>query len=586
MVDKPVSLTPVRLEELRGQALARVLNLNELERHAVAAAAPSGADSGVTPSLQVSELKGQVLVNASGARQLLKHVTSAAASTGSDASVSSALQLQELGAQALVSFVALSDQRFQKHNVSASALTGAEGGHQGSLQLEKLGAEFLLGQESAVSAPKTPISGGGSLFLKNWAVAFRLLTSWQTTSRRSPTAGKIERVSLQSKPQRELSFAWTVCDDDELNELEQALRDMTGSKQLLPIYADVSELKPSGDGTALLWSEDDVLFSSVTALLSDAATSEQVTIDTTNRRFRANGAVALFAIDAEGKLDATEDVLYYNILSVQASGLTLDADSFPSLSFTNKRWFAVPVLLCEIVTEPRKEFLRKDGVSVFIDAIEVLSKSSLAPASLPDTASTPELLLAPDASSQITGSLRRPSLLVQSGRSIVLEGQGERYEYVQSWPMTLTRAEWQSLTELFDGRRGRWLPFVFPDHSATFDSFGISNSTSLFLKPGTSYAKFQQRLAHSGYVAVLFNDGSFVIRQVSTISDQSVSWLVVVTEAFDNSTYSEADVVSVFPARLGFFDNDTLEETWVAPDTVQVSFSTVENVDPGGVDLL
>ncbi len=585
MVDKPLSLTPIRLEELRAQALARVLNLNELERHEVAASAPVGSASGVTPALQMTELKGQVLVNASGANLAHKHLVSAAAPVGEDSDVTPSLRLEEIGAQALVSFLALSDQRLQRHAVSASAVAGADSGVEAPLRLEKLGAQFILRQEASVTAPKTPIEGGGVFFLHNWAVAFRALTTWQTTTRRTVSGSNLERVSLASRPQRELSFAWTVCDDDAVNEVEQALRDMTGTKQLLPIYPDAVELQTAGDGTAVLWSDDGVLFSSVTASFSDSTASEQVTIDTTNRRFRANGAVALFALNGVGELHPDEDVLYYNILSVQESGLTLDAESFPSLDFSGKRWFAVPVLYCEIVTEPRKEFLRKDGVTILVDAIEELSKASLAPAALPDTSSVPELLLSPDVSSQVTGSLRRPGLLAQSGRSLVLEAQGERYEYVQSWPMTLQRAEWATLTELFDGRRGRWLPFLYPDHSATFDAFGITNTTSLFLKPGRDYAKFQQRMAHARYVAVLFLDGTFAIRQISTISDQSVSWLVVLTQGFGQTEYAESDIVSVFPARQGFFDNDTLEETWIAPDTVQVQFSTVENVDPGGVDL-
>lgn len=549
-----------------------------------------GAESGENSvPLEAIELAGQALVaDAPVPFNFVERAEAAVALEVFDGPNSS-LEALETAGQALVSLQQVAENRLQRVSASAALVVGEDANVLVAAEwLETAGQALIFLTDIETESSLVPIVDDSPFFLQNWASQVRISTTYNTQTRRSPRTDKVERVSLAARPRRTVEILWTF---DSVRDAEAAMfaaRKFTDTEQMIPLYPDTVELQVVGAGgseeTAILWSNDGVLFSDVEVLMSTTNVETNVVFDTTNRRFEANGAVLFFALDPCNEILETQR---YNIIAVTPEGLVLNSESPPVFDFEGKRWFAVPELLCEIQIEPQMENLTSRVTGVSLLALEKFGPTALAPSALPNAQELSSWDIAPDADRSVATSYRRAARLQEVGRADVVEAPGDRYELVQTWPMTLDRAEWYQLLRLFDGNRGRWLPFLVPEHSESA-TFGFSSGSSIFLEPlaDVDFPAFAQRFIDAQRVALIGRKdfkGQVFYFTVVDVKNLGVAWELQTVEQVP--MYGFADIEAVCPARLVYFESDTLDELWIAPDACTVDFSTVEDVKPGSVSF-
>lgn len=491
-------------------------------------------------------------------------------------------------------------------------------------------AVVLTGGEELVPPIVLPDAETNPMFLANWADSFEITNTWQTTLEASFENGNIEAVSLQERPQRKLQFSWLFGSvNDQLRQkrmqLYEALKNMTGGRTFFPLYSDVVSITDGAGSsvstTALNWASTCENMAVTEYLMSDNGTLACENIvpddeyDLTCRRYYQYKPVGLFATNWQHHL-IPDTVNYYTIDTVSSNSITFADANFPTLDFgdtvnqTARNWHMVPMVYCELVSEPQIEDVAPGIQVVTIEAYEVFGPTAL-PALRAPYEVTPTLDLKtnfPNHIEPVSSSYRRTVAAGNQGRGRFVEPLGDRHRVVQEWSLALHRDDWCAaggMGDIWDGCKGPWRPFLCSEQSDYLMCQGAEQSTSLiYFEPAAidqindppnvsltpselselGYQEWSNRVVEAGMIVIVDFQGNETYKTVVQTQNFITTWAIEVSEGF-STDIPAGQIQRVYPGRLFRFDSNTLIERWLSPCHVQMSVRLEEDNDSADVQI-
>ena len=434
----------------------------------------------------------------------------------------------------------------------------------GSIQIHRHAIEVLA--RRAVP-PITPLSfpTGLDFFLHNWVEGVAMETRYMTDITRSPTTLAEERRGLLERPQRQLKVEFLHGTVAEVDRLLVNLRRLTNENLVVPLFQD-------------------------TVIVTDSATlQDEINGNFRYRRFFDGGRVAVFTQNPTSEsLKLSADVDIYQIEAVFSDHIQVERNL--DQAYADNTWFVVPLMDLEIVLQPEITHHTTTTVEVSLTLNEVVGKNALPPSftgGVPDgwhqQLGLPVFEFDLDWDGGITTTYKRYGQRRTEGRKPVVVPDGPRYVQVQDFKLKLDRPDFWRVLNLFDSRRGRldlfweidqenmWTVLDTDPQFIDVQSFGI-------------FADFSADFTdHAG---IVMNDGTVYIREINTIQDVG-PWRISLVAGNDLPDPIDVSEIKRFSrARMKRFDADSLPEKWHNTEAVDTSFSTIEVLAEGEIDIV
>ena len=415
--------------------------------------------------------------------------------------------------------------------------------------------------------PITPLSfpTGLDFFLHNWVEGVAMETRYMTDITRSPTTLAEERRGLLERPQRQLKVEFLHGTVAEVDRLLVNLRRLTDENLVVPLFQDTVIVTDSGTG-------QDNIFGNFRY-----------------RRFFDGGRVAVFTQNPTSEsLKLSADVDIYQIEAVYVDRLQVDRNL--DQAYADNTWFVVPLMDLEIVLQPEVKHHTTTTVEVSLTLNEVVGKNALPPSftgGVPDgwhqQLGLPVFEFDLDWDGGITTTYKRYGQRRTEGRKPVVVPDGPRYVQVQDFKLKLDRPDFWRVLNLFDSRRGRLDLFWEIDQE---NMWTVLDTDPQFIDV-QSFGIFADFAADfTDHAGIVMNDGTVYIREINTIQDVG-PWRISLVGGNDLPDPIDVSEIKRFSrARMKRFDSDSLPEKWHNTEAVDTSFSTIEVLAEGEIDIV
>jgi len=372
----------------------------------------------------------------------------------------------------------------------------------------------------------------------NWETSCSLETAFETTVTSAADSVKEERRSLLGHPARTMDFNWRGLTREKLHKLLVHLRNISSGYWVAPLYPDQILLAQN--------------YTSGTTIYAP----------TTDRRFFEGGRVLVLADD--GTFDWAE------ISSVLEDRLVLKsalANSYPA-----SRTSIFPCLDVEPLMLADASFITGRVADLSLTVQEIIGPNTLpGQVGVPDGFDTfqdlPILDFEHNWIEALSASFSREGSLDTLGRGRVFHLRGSRPRLILNPSLLLQRADAMQMIRLFEGRKGRALPFWQLDPEDVWEVLS-RDSGGLNIEPQGEFEDFEDSFDFLGIRDV---NGKVHVREVLSLTDYTTYWRVSVSPAMPSE-----QIVSVARARLTRFNTDALGEEWVSTEVLRAGFETIE----------
>lgn len=416
------------------------------------------------------------------------------------------------------------------------------------------GQERLSVDSSVITATEL------QFFLHNWIQQFLIRTAFLTDVFQATTLAE-ERKSLLDRPDRDVTINLTGLKQIEVLQIEMALNHAAIEDTLWPLYPDFTEL-------------------------TTEATSSQndLVCDVTFRRFFPGAKVLLVQFESTGR-----EVLQTEfgvIDKVKSDRITL-VDSLTNTFALNSRVY--PLFVARVQLDTFMQFPSDSTIDLQFTLSEVSGPSALArltvdqPSSFTtrDLDGVPIFDLQRNWSQSITKRLRRTGTSTPTGRSVLTSVLGDRALSIYDLEyLKLNRADSWELLKFFDWARGRFRAFWFVSPETVFN-FNAISQTSVSVVEDVPKEDLRAFMEH---VAIVMKDGTIYIREVATVITVAGNNIILWSDVIPVVLLADIDRVTF--GNLVRFDQDAIEELWMANESIMTSLSlaelTNEKTTPGG----
>lgn len=390
-------------------------------------------------------------------------------------------------------------------------------------------------------------------FLHNFADLVEIESTWMTAVTEADASLAEERVGLVDRPKRAVTFLWSSVRKSEVFRFLMTLaRQATDWPAQIPLYSDQA----------------------VTTASSSATT---INCPTTDRRFRVGGDVVIMSIGADGRPGNVE---VKTISSFTASAITLTGaltNTYAAESLVFPVIYGDEILEADVrsVTDEVAQ-VRLTIASQFDSAYGTAASSAAGanPSGFSTQAGLPILGVEPNWATGPGIGVRRKASTPISGKATIQHVRGERCQFALDFGLTrVTRAEAMAVIRFFDSRGGRLMPFWVVAPQAMFEPTVLTTG----YVDVTAYGDLADAEDFVTYLGLLMSDGTYYVRQVSTITVNGSDWRIALTAVLPS--LSLANVVRVAPAYLVRFVSDALVERWVTDAVCEIPISVVEVVE-------
>lgn len=432
------------------------------------------------------------------------------------------------------------------------------------VKVSRISGECFARRGSAGPVSPLPVNPGAEVFLHDWADNLVLRSSYLTDVESSNT-GAESRLGLRLKPARSMDLVWRQTlneyDAGDLSRLDRLyvfLRKLTDDRFPVPLYCDQRVLE-----TAYL-STDDTLF-----------------FDASHGRWFTGARVAVVQLTHTGSYSSHS---LHILESVQSDHVVFDA---PLGVDVRAYSIILPLMDCEITLET--EMLQEHGclAEVTLTVNEVPGASALpatkadTPAGAPTHRGIPIFNIEPDWASGIRRRRSRQGAEFSAGRGRAVAPEASRSREVHELNFTNERASYWQIVQFFDTRRGRLRDFWHIDQEQIWTASVLATG-SIQLEPFGVFADFEEEL-EGGLIGLFMSDGSYHVRDVSSVNDLGVTYQVLLTP--DLPALSAANVVRIARARAVRFDSDEMEETWAHAGLASTQLRIIETLEEKDVVL-
>lgn len=396
-----------------------------------------------------------------------------------------------------------------------------------------------------------PLTTGAEFLLHNWASELEIENAYETAISISATEGAEERCGILLKPERTLTFKWSRSGQVDVDKVFRFLERATRAQLPFPLYSDATD---------------------VTTFASATAGNATVLLNTTESRFFNGARVALLRLDHAYQIVSSE---FYEILSRTGASLTF---STPLVADVPAGSIVVPMIDCEIVLEPQATETHGQLVEVSLSVLEVAGRSQLPAISTgsPDGFSTyqgfPIFNVDPNWGSPVAHSYSRQGQSYKRGRKTVVYATAERARGTEKYGISCNRTVAWGVLRFFDSRRGRLRTFFQVDQDYLWT---VQSAAGVFIEINKlgDFTEFQIAL-NPGWIGIVMEDGTAVVREVVTVQDLPSSWRITVLDALP--TIATPQIVRAARARKVRLASDALTEKWLHTGLFSTDWETLE----------
>lgn len=399
------------------------------------------------------------------------------------------------------------------------------------------------------------------LFFANWSDEIEVTTTWPVSIGAGRSSAE-KRAVAGAKPNRMLRFTLTSTTPQESWLLKNFLLRMGICRSMVPLYCDYATLTAPTSGATL-------------------------TCDTTFKRFFPSARVVL-AIPVHG---GTTFQIYETkaISSLTTSSITLASSPSRVYPIGSR---VMPVLECDVLPESSAKNLGGGKLSVQVIATEIPGNAALPPLASPgDTVSYSSFggypIFDPGLNRNIDwraseDGWKRDNMVTSLGQGRIYDLMGPRpRSHSPREAIAATRADAWTLLKFWDYCRGSTYPFFSLAPLPLFDLRAISTTALQVTAAGPL-----EDWNYYPYIAVVkqqADSGAARVRAISSVTRSSGIDTINLATALDSMTL--AQVACVTPASLMRYEAQDLTERWQGSQNVSLSFSHLEVLNEGPVEL-
>jgi len=155
-----------------------------------------------------------------------------------------------------------------------------------------------------------------------------------------------------------------------------------------------------------------------------------------------------------------------------------------------------------------------------------------------------------------------------AGRSTIQEAKGDAYHRFGFKLTGHNRERSWAILRWFDSMQGRAGTFYFLHPQRPWTLLSLPTLDKVRIKPcgdANHVQKYHRR------VALIRDDGTMVVRGVSSVADISTSFEITLSTALPDTNF-----VAAVPIFIAEFEDDVVTETWVSDGVCTIEFSVVE----------
>lgn len=386
--------------------------------------------------------------------------------------------------------------------------------------------------------------------LPDWSSPIIVSTEWMTSISVSPITGTEERISLQSRPTRTLSFVSSIINQETGFQTQMTLNRMMSHEIPFPLYSDQIFL------TAPATSSDTVLQCDSTVFKRLYLGQRLMIAKRDHNRFVVAGT-------------AKAPVLYGIVKDITADTITLEDPVGVDLEgneIVYPCFDSLPILSSVIDLET--DFFGNSRITV----LEKSGSNTLPPTWIGEVDTWmdyykgyPIFKIEPNYNTKVRQTHVRQGVKTGVGRGTVIDLYGELPDIqIKYTELSVSRREAWDMLRFFDSRRGTALPFwvIQPQTAWKFEgntSTSVDISNTDFLDSINTYIK---------EIGIEDSTGKQYIRTVTSTSATLESF----TLNFNESLPEGIIIKRVTPAWLCRFGMDELSQSW---QTDHIEFSDV-----------
>lgn len=396
----------------------------------------------------------------------------------------------------------------------------------------------------------------------NWAAGIQVVSSYETDIQAANSAAE-QRRGLRHRPLRSIKFDLQAVTQAELMGLKMTALRAAKARLLVPLFPDATTLTAA-----------------------TTTTDEAITVaDLADRRFFVGQRLVVVAESSGSLRPTTFAVATIDGLDTGTNEITL-TDEIGTVFAAGA--FVYPLLLCQPLWASGGTVLSDLASTLSLEVIE--QSGQQLPELAADTYSTyqgypilPATIRHMNFGVQGAWNLEQLGTVTELGLDTVYEAYGDRARFGLSLPFDFTnRSDAFDMIRFWESRRGRLYPFwaISPQAEYTVTAVAVDGTTITVSGNNLSSVDWESL----PYVAVSLTDGSVQIREITTVTPNSGTFILTLAAAL-SPVPSLTSIARCGMAYLARFNNDSMTEHWLTDQTMSTVFEVVETLQETAITV-